>query len=61
MYKELFMCENQSYTFFFLVPNPLLSDSSISSTDVKRARKIIIYFSDQGNKKWTPKEKVSRQ
>ncbi|KAI8082267.1 hypothetical protein BDF21DRAFT_361307, partial [Thamnidium elegans] len=40
-----------------LSPSPSISDSSISSVEVKRAKKIA-YFLGQGNKKWVTKEKL---
>ncbi|KAG2234490.1 hypothetical protein INT48_004869 [Thamnidium elegans] len=59
--KEAYVCIKSSLcvktNFFFLAPSPSISDSSISSVEIKRAKKIA-YFLGQGNKKWVTKEKL---
>ncbi|KAI8090455.1 hypothetical protein BDF21DRAFT_333601 [Thamnidium elegans] len=58
MFKEIFICESQIYTYSFLLESSSeLSGSSASSVEVKRAKRIN-YFLGEGEKKWKPKQEL---
>ncbi|KAG2237317.1 hypothetical protein INT48_009050 [Thamnidium elegans] len=58
MFKEIFICESQIYTYSFLLESSSeLSGSSASSVEVKRAKRIN-YFLGEGKKKWKPKQEL---